>query len=147
MQGRYWIMHPIDGLEGFEGLRQYGGSLALLDNDKLVIQSVTSSFMIAVAATAQDCHYESGDLAVCCSMTGPGFVHETAIAMDVPMWVSHMLTQLYNGWMQRSHGTILGRMLVGSVTDCGCASGCVSCLGMPQFAPGAYFGNRPDCRS
>ena len=34
-QGRYWIMNPIDGLEGFENLRQYGVSLALLEDGKV----------------------------------------------------------------------------------------------------------------
>ena len=48
MQGRYWIMNPIDGMEGFENLRQYGISLALLDNGTVVTQSVTSGLMIAV---------------------------------------------------------------------------------------------------
>lgn len=35
LQGRYWIMNPIDGLEGFENLRQYGISLALLADGKV----------------------------------------------------------------------------------------------------------------
>ena len=41
MQGRYWIINPIDGLEGFENLRQYGISLALLDDGEVASQSVT----------------------------------------------------------------------------------------------------------
>ena len=35
MQGCYWIVNPIASLEGFENLRQYGISLALLDNGKV----------------------------------------------------------------------------------------------------------------
>ena len=56
-------MNPVDGVEGFENLRQYGISLALLDNGKVVYQSVTSSLMIAVAAILKHCPNESHALA------------------------------------------------------------------------------------
>ena len=35
LQGCYWIMNPIDGLEGFENLGQYGIPLALLERGKV----------------------------------------------------------------------------------------------------------------
>lgn len=50
MQGSYWIMNPIDGIEGFENLRQYGISLALLNDGKVVNLLVTSCFVNAPAA-------------------------------------------------------------------------------------------------
>ncbi|KAL3153131.1 hypothetical protein ABBQ38_012149 [Trebouxia sp. C0009 RCD-2024] len=36
----HWIVNPIDGLEGFENLRQYGISLALLEHGKVVLAAV-----------------------------------------------------------------------------------------------------------
>ena len=35
LQGRHWIVKPIDSLEGFENLRQYGISLALLEHGQV----------------------------------------------------------------------------------------------------------------
>jgi 3'-phosphoadenosine 5'-phosphosulfate (PAPS) 3'-phosphatase len=37
LQGRHWIINPIDGREGFENLRQYGISLALLEQGKVIM--------------------------------------------------------------------------------------------------------------
>ena len=37
MQGRHWTINPIDGIEGFEGLRQYGISHALLEDGKVIL--------------------------------------------------------------------------------------------------------------
>ena len=64
MQGCYWVMNPIDGLEGFENLRQYGTSLALLDKGKVVNRLVTSGSMNAIAAYLRHCLCYSQDLAV-----------------------------------------------------------------------------------
>lgn len=36
LQGRHWIINSIDGIEGFESLRQYGISMALLEQGKVI---------------------------------------------------------------------------------------------------------------
>ena len=43
-------MNPIDGIEGFENLQQYGVSLALLEDGKVASLLVTCCFMNAPAA-------------------------------------------------------------------------------------------------
>ena len=35
VQGRHWVLDPIDGTRGFVGLRQYAVCLGLLDQGKV----------------------------------------------------------------------------------------------------------------